>query len=141
MIVLPASALCGYDIGELGSAAVAELACLHPLASTGSVPFRLHAEQDIDFALAGDIDLSCAELFATTLRRIVALSPAPERVVDGQLVVDGQGLEFIDHRRLLVLIETAQRADATVVLHNAPSSAARLIEVLELDGVHVQARK
>lgn len=56
-------------------------------------------------------------------------------------VVDGRALEFIDHRRLLVLIEAAQRADATVILKNAPSSAARLVEVLELQGVRVEARK
>ncbi|MFY9807733.1 MAG: MEDS domain-containing protein [Pseudonocardiaceae bacterium] len=135
MTVASISALCAYDVSELGAAAVAELACLHPLTRTGSTPFQLHADQDIDFALAGDIDLSCGELFATTLERVVPLTCGPERVVDGR------AMEFIDHRRLLMLIETAQRAGATVVLHNAPRTAVRMIEVLELDGVHVEARK
>ncbi len=74
MCVRPVSTLCAYDVGELGSTAVAELACLHPLANPGSAPFQLHAERDVDFALAGDIDLACDELFATTVRRVVPLS-------------------------------------------------------------------
>ena len=134
MCVRPVSTLCAYDVGELGSTAVAELACLHPLANPGSAPFQLHAERDVDFALAGDIDLACDELFATTVRRVVSLSCGP------QLVVEGRAMEFIDHRRLLLLIEATQRADATVVLRNAPGTAARMVEVLEWAGVRVEAR-
>ena len=135
MCVRPASALCAYDVGELGSTAVAELACLHPLANPGSAPFQLHAERDVDFALAGDIDLACDELFATTVRRVVPLSCGPE------LVVEGRAMEFIDHRRLLLLIEATQRAGATVVLRNAPGTAARVIEILQLAGVRVEERR
>ena len=61
---------------------MAELACLHPLAKAGSAPFRLHAERGVGFALVGDIDLSCDELFATTLRRVVPLLSGPELVVE-----------------------------------------------------------
>lgn len=132
MCVRPASALCAYDAGELGSAAVAELACLHPLAKAGSAPFRLHAERGVGFALVGDIDLSCDELFATTLRRVVPLLSGPE------LVVEGRAVEFIDHRRLFMLTEATQRAGATVVLRNAPATAARVIEILRLPGVRVE---
>lgn len=134
MCVRPVSTLCAYDVGELGSTAVAELACLHPLANPGSAPFQLHAERDVDFALAGDIDLACDELFATTVRRVVPLSCGP------QLVVEGRAMEFIDHRRLLLLIEATQRAGVTVVLRNAPGTAARMVEVLEWAGVRVEAR-
>ncbi len=49
-------------------------------------------------------------------------------------------MEFIDHRRLLLLIEATQRAGATVVLRNAPGTAARMVEVLEWAGVRVEAR-
>jgi MEDS: MEthanogen/methylotroph, DcmR Sensory domain len=135
MCVRPVSALCAYDAGELGSAAVAELACLHPLASSGSAPFQLHAERGVGFALVGDIDLSCDELFATTLRHVVPLLCGPE------LVVEGRAVEFIDHRRLLMLAEATQRAGATVVLRNAPGTAARVIEVLKLPGVRVEERR
>jgi hypothetical protein len=135
MCVRPVSALCAYDVGELGGAAVAELACLHPLANAGSAPFRLHAEGGVGFALVGDIDLSCDELFATTLRRVVPLSFGPE------LVVEGRAVEFIDHRRLLMLIEAAQQAGATVALQNAPGTAARVIEILKPEGVRVEERK
>jgi anti-anti-sigma regulatory factor len=58
-----------------------------------------------------------------------------------ELVIDGQSLAFIDHRRLLVLIEAAQRVGATLVLENAPGTAARLIKILKLSGVRVQARR
>ncbi len=135
MCVLPASTLCAYDAGELGSAAVAELACLHPVTKAGSAPFQLHAERGVGFALVGDIDLSCDELFATTLRRVVPLSCGPE------LVVEGRAVQFIDHRRLLLLAEATQRAGATVVLRNPPSTAARVIEILKLPGVRVEQRR
>ena len=42
---------------------------------------------------------------------------------------------------LLVLIEAAQRVGATLVLENAPGTAARLIQILKLSGVRVQARR
>jgi len=51
--VLPASALCAYDVAELGAAAVAELACLHPYTSTGATLFRLYAEPGAECALDG----------------------------------------------------------------------------------------
>lgn len=135
MIVAPISGLCGYDSSELGGAAVAELACLHPLASAGCAAFQLCAEQGVDFALAGHIDRSCAELFATTMRRVVPLSSGPE------LVVDGRAVEFIDHQRLLVLIEATQRAGATVALRDAPATAVLIAEILKLGGLRVQRRR
>lgn len=134
MSVSPVSALCAYDARELGHAAVAEMACLHPFASSGSTSFQLYADQGADFALAGEIDLSCAELFATTLARTVPLSSGSE------LVVDGRGLEFIDHRGLLALVESARRVGATVVLLQAAlrSTAVRLIEFLDLTDLRVE---
>lgn len=62
-------------------------------------PCHLHTEPGVDFALAGEGVLSCADVFATTLERIVPLSSGPE------LVVEGRGLTFIDHRRLPVLAD------------------------------------
>src|SRR5699024_5460905 len=42
MAALPVSAMCAYDVSELGAGTVAELTCLHPLASTGSTSFHLY---------------------------------------------------------------------------------------------------
>jgi anti-anti-sigma regulatory factor len=133
MSALPVTALCAYDLCELGRAAVAEMACLHPLASAGATPFHLYAEQDAEFALAGELDLSCADLFATTLERIAPLCCGPE------LVVDGGGLEFIDHQRLLMLVEQARRASATIVLHTTRPGVGRIIELLDVEGVRVES--
>lgn len=49
MSALPVTALCSYSLAELGRAAIAERACLHPLASASTTPFRLYAEQDVEF--------------------------------------------------------------------------------------------
>ncbi|MBV9012988.1 MAG: MEDS domain-containing protein [Pseudonocardiales bacterium] len=133
MSALPVTALCAYDLSELGRAAVAEMACLHPLASAGVTPFHLYAEGDAEFALAGELDLSCADLFATTLERIMPLCRGPE------LVVNGGGLEFIDHRRLLVLAEHARRANATIVLRTTWPGVGRIIGFLAVEGVRVES--
>lgn len=89
--------------------------------------FHLYAEQGVDFALAGEIDLSCAQLFGATLERMMDLSAGPE------LVVDMRGLTFIDHLRLLVLAELARSAGHTLVLHTGISGpVARVIKLLGL---------
>ncbi len=86
--------------GELGEAAVAEMACLHPL-SNRQAPFRPHAEQGADAALAGAVDERCGALFSRTLSRTTALSRGAE------LVLDGRGLGHIDQHRLHVLNQLA----------------------------------
>jgi hypothetical protein len=66
----------------------------HPLAGVaaagvgiarGWIPdgVHLYAEQDAEFAVAGELDLSCADLFATTLGCVVPLCCGPELVVEG----------------------------------------------------------
>jgi hypothetical protein len=82
---------------------------------SGWHPCHLHTEPGVDFALAGEVDLSCADVFATTLERIVPLSSGPELGVEA-----GEGLTFIDHRRLLVLAD-------------------RLIEMIEMAGMRVES--
>ena len=95
--VLPLATICAYDVAQLGSAAVAEMACLHPLTSRGASAFRLYTDDGAAFALAGEIDFSSAGQLADTLGRVLPLMSGPE------LVVDGRQLEFIDHRGLMVL--------------------------------------
>ncbi|MGX7827971.1 MEDS domain-containing protein [Actinokineospora sp. 24-640] len=136
MSVLPVSALCAYDATELGAAAVAELACLHPLASAGSTLFRLYAEPGATCALAGEIDFSCAALFTRTLERTVARAPGPE------LVVEAGELKFVDHRGLYALSDAGRQAGAAVVLRSAPhSAAARLSTILTLPGLRVEVNR
>jgi len=47
--VLPLATICAYDVARLGSAAVAEMACLHPLTSPGASPFRLYTNDAFAF--------------------------------------------------------------------------------------------
>lgn len=75
----------------------------------------------------------CAELFATTLARTLPMSSALE------LVIEGRDLEFVDHRSLLTLVESARRSGMTVVLLRTTlrSPAARVIEFLDLADLRV----
>jgi anti-anti-sigma regulatory factor len=131
MAVLPFSALCAYDISQLGPAA-AELLCLHPLASPGAAPFQLYAEPDAGFALAGDIDAASDELFTTALQRIWQLT------ADDPLVIDARDLRFIAHRQLMALDELASRDGRGIVLRTEQPVLARLAALVDLRNVRVQ---
>lgn len=132
MAVLPFSALCAYDIGQLGTAAD-ELMCLHPFVSSGSVPFRLYADPDAetDFALTGEIDASSNELFDAAVQRIWPLLPG------NTVRIGAHKLEFISHRQLCALEERAREHDRKVVLATNQPTITRLIAVLGLTHVRV----
>jgi anti-anti-sigma regulatory factor len=136
MRVNPMSAICAYDRRELGEPAIAELACLHP-ETNADVLFRLHAADPDEgaVALAGELDPSNHRLFATALDRA---DPQP---VDGRLVVDGTDLRFIDHRCLIHLGEHARHRGVTAVLRTTRTSAARLVELLDLPDVRVEVTR
>lgn len=127
----PVTALCGFDAGELGEAAVAEMACLHPL-SNRQAPFRPHAEQGADAALAGAVDERCGALFSRALSRTTALTRGAE------LVLDGRGLGHIDQQRLRVLNQLAGEHAHTIVLAGASALTERMINSLDLP--HVRTR-
>ncbi len=132
MAVLPFSALCAYDMSELGVAAT-ELMCLHPFVSKGSVTFRLYADPgaDVDFALTGEIDASADKLFDTTLQRIWPLE-------SGNTVrIGAHDLEFISHQQMFMLEERARQQDRKVVLSTNQPVINRLVDVLGL--THVRA--
>jgi MEDS: MEthanogen/methylotroph, DcmR Sensory domain len=84
MRTLPVGSLCACDAGELGPASVAELACLHPCVSAGAAPFRLYAEENVDFAIAGTIAGRAAEDLLRAALRLVSLAPGRELVVDAR---------------------------------------------------------
>jgi hypothetical protein len=126
------SGLCGYRRSELGDDVVAQLACLHPDGDPGDAPFRLHATAGADVAVRGELDITTVDLFATTLRR-AGLHGASDEVV-----VDATGLDFADHRNLLVLEEQARRHDRSVVLRSGRRYLDRLVTALELTRVRVE---
>jgi anti-anti-sigma regulatory factor len=134
MAVLPFSALCAYDIDQLGAAAD-ELMCLHPFVSEGSVMFRIFADPDAetDFALAGEIDASSDELFETALQRVWPL------LRSNTVRIGARKLEFIGHQQLCTLEERAREHDRKVVLSTDQPTVARLIEVLGLSHVRANA--
>ena len=129
--VLPLATICAYDSVRLGPVAVAEMACLHPLASRGASAFRLYADDGAAFALAGEIDFSSAGQLAETLGRVLPLMSGPE------LVVDGRQLEFIDHRGLLVLDRCAGEHDVRLALRTFRETAAQIAEALGLPHLRV----
>ena len=128
----PFSALCGYWRSELGDDAVAQLACLHPGGSAEQAPFRMHATPDADLALSGELDLTTVDLFATAVDR----AGLDDR--GSEIVVDATGLDFADHRNLLVLQRMADRHGRSVVLRTARHWPARLVAAVGLTRVRVE---
>ncbi|MEH0844234.1 MEDS domain-containing protein [Micromonospora sp. CPCC 205711] len=130
----PMSAACAYDRRLLDDRAVEELASVHPAADPGSTLFHLHAAEQVDgrLVLTGELDTSNQELFATTLRRV---DPEPGGT---ELVLDGDGLRFVDYRSLVHLHRHAERRGTTVLLRTTLGPAARLVELLGLRGIRVE---
>lgn len=129
---LPVSALCAYDVDVLGADAAAELVCLHPYTSPRSCLFRLYAEQGAEFALAGELDLSCRRLLACTLRRVLGGGRL------GPTVIDGRALAFADHNSLLLLDRSLRRAGTTGVLRTADPLLPRIAKLLNLSHLRVE---
>ena len=129
--VLPLATICAYDLAQLGRAAVAEMACLHPLTSRGASAFRLYTDDGAAFALAGEIDFSSAGQLADTLGRVLPLMSGPE------LVVDGRQLEFIDHRGLLVLDRCAGQRGIRLALCTPRKTLAQIAEAIGLQNLRV----
>ena len=125
--------LCAYDVAVLGEDVVAEVACVHTLARGALSPFRLHATRGADVALAGSVDTFSIGHLATALQRI-GIPPLGE-----QVVIDTSALEFIDHRALLRLDQYAIRRWASLVLRSPPRMVARLMGILPLGAVRLEA--
>lgn len=128
----PYSALCGYDRGVLGADVVAEIACLHPAASTGATPFWLYAESDDSMVLGGELDFRGRELLPTALGRTRPRS-------GGELVVDVAGLTFTDHHGLFALFDFARRDGGSLTLRGLRAGPARLLGLLDIVDVRVEA--
>lgn len=135
MVRHPFSAMCAYDVDEIGSTAAAELACLHPATTPGATPFQWHAGDDVDVHLAGEIDIACEDVFDVTLARTMPWLGPP------QVVVDAGSLAFIDHRGMLALERHARAADTEVVLLTDAPLLHRLATMLDLRAVRPQASR
>ncbi|WP_244210770.1 MEDS domain-containing protein [Amycolatopsis kentuckyensis] len=129
----PMSAMCGYDVAELGGDVVAQLACMHPTAYEGGTPFHLHGHvrDGSAAALDGELDPESRGLWPLALER------AGLRPEGGTIAIDAVGLDFVDHRSLVALAGYAERHAATVVLRTKLATPARLVELLDLPGVRV----
>jgi anti-anti-sigma regulatory factor len=132
MVTLPYSAMCALNRRELGADSAEALACLHPIATRGSTLFRMYTTDNGDLALAGELDASVSAQFTRALELVTARSAGAE------LMFDGTGLDFIDHRALFSLRDCAARCGATAVLRTSSSLPARLIEILGIDGIRAQ---
>jgi hypothetical protein len=133
MAAQPFAALCGYDRSELGDQAVAEVACMHPTVNRDAAPFRLYGSTGSSAELAGELDLLCAELFPTALRR------ANPRPCGSQVTLDAARMSFVDHRGLMALDDHAREHGLVVVLRTKLAAPARVVEALNLTGVRVDS--
>jgi hypothetical protein len=133
MTALPASALCAHDRARVDPNSASGLACLHPVSGPDPTPFSLYAWRGADFSLAGQLDVGSRELMAHTIARIESYLAGP------QLVVNGDNLEFIDHRAMLDLADLAQRIGADrLVLRTKLRAARRISEVLGDERIAVE---
>ncbi|MET1073690.1 MAG: MEDS domain-containing protein [Umezawaea sp.] len=132
-VTRPYSAMCGYDRRELGADVVAQIACLHPVASAGASPFWLYAESDDSMVLGGELDFRGRDLLPTALGRTRPRS-------GGDLVVDVADLTFTDHHGLFTLFDFARRDGGSLTLRGLRAGPARLLELLDIQDVTVEAR-
>lgn len=136
MVRNPVAGFCGFHRGALDGAALNQVACLHPLVNPGASEFRLYTapRADVSLVLAGEIDLSNRQVFATALRQA---RPAP---VADRLLVDAAPLVFIDHHGVAELAGYAAELGVTAVVYAEPDSVfAGIIRVLSMPGVRVVA--
>jgi anti-anti-sigma regulatory factor len=129
MARVPYAAMCAYDVRELGTDAVGDLACLHTEGGDDLTSFHLWSTGD-GVALDGEIDGFDERRFRWALDQIEATSSS--------LVVDMRGVEFIDHRSLLTLAERAQRLGTPLILRGASTTVANIIEALGISELQIE---
>lgn len=128
----PLSALCGFDQRKLTHAATTALASLHPAARAGVTPFQVYcSNHGADLSLAGELDITATGDFRACLDRI-------ELDRTGELVVDGTGLDFVDHRGLVSIRDFASRLGATAVFRTCSETPGRVIALLGLEGIRAE---
>lgn len=132
MTAHPFSALCAYDARRVGPAVAAELSALHPRGTGWRTSFRWHGASVADVTLVGEVDLGARELFDLVVARTMPLM-ARQRIV-----VDAEGLTFIDHRGMLLLEHHAEAVGAEIVLRTSAAIPHRLAALLDLRWVRTE---
>jgi hypothetical protein len=130
------ASICAYDRRAVDPAILAPIACVHPSVDVPAdlCPFRLFARAG-ELTLTGVVDAQSAPLLARVLSA-VEVEPGE------RLVLDASGLEFIDHRGLLTILEHLRRErPAGVTLLGAPAFASRLSGLLGLEPVELELRR
>ena len=125
----PLTALCGYDVDELGHDVVAEAARVHALTRGAVSPFLLRATDPRGgLALTGEVDC----LSADDLHRAV-LMIGPE--IPARVTVSLAELDFIDHQALLALDGAAGLLGVTMTLVDADPLSVWLVDALALRSI------
>jgi anti-anti-sigma factor len=125
----PLAALCCFDRQRLPVEAMAALACAHPVADRRLQPlssFRVYAQPDA-VALSGEVDA----LSSSPLEELLELT-IPD--TEGEVVLDLDGLEFIDHSGVRAVKEHRRRMSergAQLTLRGEPAIFRRISELLE----------
>jgi MEDS: MEthanogen/methylotroph, DcmR Sensory domain/STAS domain len=124
----PLVALCGYGL-ELGNDTVTEFALLHAPGPSNEATFQVFGCADGGIGLAGEFD----PVGVAALGRVL---PRLRSAEGGAVVVDMAGVEYVDHRLLLMLDRYARGSGIAVSLRSAPLFAARLMELLPALSLH-----
>jgi anti-anti-sigma regulatory factor len=124
--------LCALDATAVDDGLLAQLGCVHSLTHGELSPFQLRAARRADAALAGSVDAFSVARLIQALRRIGVPRPP------GRAVLDTTDLEFVDVRALLELDRYVAGTGAALALRSPPPSLTRLIEILDLRGLHVE---
>jgi anti-anti-sigma regulatory factor len=124
----PMAALCCYDRRALPDEFIADLACVHRTSNAPPelAPFRLYAGRD-GLSLAGEVDSFSAD----HLRRMLKLATPPR----GNLILELDELEFIDHHGMFALADHAQALATegrSLTTLGAPHEFDRLAELLDV---------
>jgi hypothetical protein len=125
----PMAALCCYDRRALPDEILSDLACVHRTSNgpASMAPFRVFAGRE-GMCLAGEVD----SFSAANLKRLLNAATPPK----GDLVLELDELEFIDHHGLLAVSDHAHalaREGRGVQYRGAPASFDRLAGLLEVE--------
>lgn len=126
----PFSAVCAYH-AEIGPAALAELASVHPAAPATLSPFRIYSTVDGALGLSGEVDAGCAAQFRHALEHV---RPAPGA---NAVVWDLTATSFLDHRALQAIDAMADRLGLAALLRRPPLLVRRLTQLVPLARVRI----
>ncbi|WP_188112958.1 MEDS domain-containing protein [Mycobacterium simiae] len=131
MAKLPVSALCAYDVQELGLGATG-LVCLHPYVNAGAAPFQIYSAGGTDIAVCGEIDACSDGILMEALRTIW------RRGSRTHVGIDASALAFLAVGSLHRLNDAARRDGIMVTLQMSSPLPIRLPGRSSLSNVLVE---